>query len=257
MPPAVDADKGGVSPRSLATTAAHLAAGSAASRIGAAYAAREDRPGRIREVKAGLSRPGCRTIPGDPFEPGSWPACAAMLPHAIAALAAGSASLERIADYLGAGGSYTAARDLQHKIADAREQFLGHEHPDTLVARIRLLNWTGEAGDAARARDQYATLIPVAERVFGAEHPVVLTSRNNHARWTGNAGNAAGARDQLAGLLPIRERVIGREHPDTLATRANLARRAGEAGDAAGARDEYVALVPCGSGFSAPSTPTR
>jgi hypothetical protein len=194
-------------------------------------------------------------IPDDSFEPGSWPACAAMLPHAIAALAAGSASLERIADYLGAGGSYPAARDLQHKISDAREQLLGPEHPDTLMARIRLLNWTGEAGDAAGARDQYATLILVSERVFGAEHPLALASRNNHARWTGKAGNAAGARDRLAGLLPIREQVIGREHPDTLATRANLARWAGEAGDAAGARDEYAALVPLRERILGPEHP--
>jgi hypothetical protein len=194
-------------------------------------------------------------IPGDPFEPGSWPVCAAILPHAVAALAADSAGLERIADYLGAGGSYAAARDLQHRIVDARVQVLGPEHSDTLMARIRLLNWTGEAGDAARARDQYAMLIPVSECVFGMEHPSALASRNNHARWTGKAGDAATARDKLADLLPVRERVLGREHRDTLATRANLARWAGEAGDSAGARDEYAALLPLRERILGPEHP--
>ena len=45
---------------------------------------------------------------------------AALLPHAQAALAAGSDGMERIATYLGSSGSYAAARDLQQKVLDAR-----------------------------------------------------------------------------------------------------------------------------------------
>jgi Tetratricopeptide repeat len=194
-------------------------------------------------------------IPGDTFDPGSWPVCAAVLPHAIAALAADSDGLERIADYLGSRGSYAAARDLQQRIYDAREHELGPEDPRALMASVRLINWIGEAGDTAGARDRYALLIPVYERVIGAEHPGSLTARNNHARWTGKAGNAAGARDQLADLLPVRERVLGPEHPDTIATRANLARWAGETGDAAGARDEYAALLPLRERILGPEHP--
>jgi hypothetical protein len=207
-----------------------------------------------RQVAAALIE---AAVPGDPFEPGSWPVCAAMLPHAIAALAAGGAGLERIADYLGAGGSYAAARDLQHRIADARERILGPEHPDTLMARIRLVNWKGEAGDAARARDLYAALIPVCEHVFGTEHPSTLTSRNNHARWTGKAGNAAGARDMLAHLLPMRERVLGSEHRDTLATALISPAGLGRPGTRQRHETSTRHCFPCGSGFSAPSTPTR
>ena len=40
-------------------------------------------------------------IPGDTDLPGTWPACAALLPHAQAALALTSDGMARIAEYLG------------------------------------------------------------------------------------------------------------------------------------------------------------
>ncbi|HEV2259790.1 MAG TPA: tetratricopeptide repeat protein [Streptosporangiaceae bacterium] len=74
-----------------------------------------------------------------------------------------------IAAYLGASGSYAAARDLHQRVVDARVP--GAEDPDTLAARANLASFTGLAGDAAGARDQYAALLPLIERVQGAEHP--------------------------------------------------------------------------------------
>ena len=68
-------------------------------------------------------------IPGDTDLPETWPACAALLPHAQAALADDSDGMARIADYLGWSGSYAAARDLQRRVLDARERVLGPEHP--------------------------------------------------------------------------------------------------------------------------------
>jgi len=185
-------------------------------------------------------------IPADVALPGTWPACAALLPHAQAALDLTSDGLWQIARYLGYSGSYPAARDLFRMVADAHTEndAYGPEHPDTLSARGNLARWTGQAGDAAAARDQYAALLPVRERVSGPEHPDTLTDRANLAYYTGEAGDAAAARDQFAALLPVRERVSGPEHPDTLAARANLARWTGEAGDAAAARDQFAALLP-------------
>ena len=183
-------------------------------------------------------------LPRDPDDPVSWPVFAALLPHAQAALDPASYGMYKVARYLGASGSYAAARAVQRQVLHAWEETRGAEHPDTLTARDYLARWTGDAGDAAGARDQYAALLPVRERVSGAEHPHTLTARANLARWTGRAGDAAGARDQYAALLPVRERVSGAEHPDTLATRDNLARWTGQAGDAAGARDQYAALLP-------------
>jgi len=93
-------------------------------------------------------------IPGDTALPETWPVCAQLLPHAQAALADDSAGMARIANYLGNSGSYALARDLQQKVAEAREQILGPEHPATLSARRQLAFWTGQAGDRADAHDR-------------------------------------------------------------------------------------------------------
>jgi hypothetical protein len=124
-------------------------------------------------------------IPGDTTSPGTWPVCAALLPHAQEALADDSAGMARVANYLGSSGSYPAARDLQRRVSDARERALGPEHRDTLAARHELAYWTGQAGDRAAARDLFAELLPVGERVLGPEQPDTLAARVNLARWTG------------------------------------------------------------------------
>jgi hypothetical protein len=110
-------------------------------------------------------------IPADTGPPATWPTCAALLPHAQAALADNSDGMARMANYLGRSGSYAAARNLQRKVVEARERVPGLEHPRTLDARSNLARWTGEAGDPAAARDLLAALLPVDERVKGPEHP--------------------------------------------------------------------------------------
>src|SRR5262249_18947784 len=103
-------------------------------------------------------------IPDDEAQPDVWPAFAAPLPHAQAALPADSDGMERIAAYLGHIGSYGAARDRYREVVEARARVLGPEDPDTLTARADLAFWTGLAGDPAGARDQAAALLPIRER---------------------------------------------------------------------------------------------
>ena len=215
------------------------------------------------QMPAGLARQ-CRqataaviqdAIPGDTDLPGTWPSCAALLPHAQAALADDSDGMARIASYLGSSGSYAAARDLQRRVLDARERVLGPEHTGTLNARANLASWTGQAGDRAAARDLFAALLPVEERVLGPEHPRTLNDRHELARMTGLAGDPATARDLLAELLPVRERVSGPEHPDTLNVRHELARMTGLAGDPAAARDLSAELLPVRERVSGPEHP--
>ena len=185
-------------------------------------------------------------IPDDPKLPGTWPAFAALLPHAQAALDLTSSGMWRIAEYLGNSGNYPAARDLFQLIVGAHEadDAYGAEHRHTLTARAHFARWIGEAGDPAAARDQYTEVLRVRNRVLGREDPDTMTTRHNLASFTGELGDQTAARDLLAELLPVRERVLGPEHPDTLTTRANLANRTGLAGDPAAARDLYAALLP-------------
>ena len=184
-------------------------------------------------------------IPDDPTLPETWPACAALLPHAQAALADDSDGMARIAGYLGSSGSPAAARDLHRRVVAARERVLGPEHPDTLTARKYLAEWTGNAGNAAGARDMLSALVPVAMRVLGPERPDTLLARSYLAYWIGQAGNPAGARDLYAALIPVEERVLGPEHSDVLIGRSQFARFIGEAGDPAGARDATSSSTRC------------
>jgi hypothetical protein len=185
-------------------------------------------------------------IPRDAMLPAAWPACAALLPHARAVLDLTSSGIWQIALYLGAAGSYPAARDLFELIADAhdRSDTYGPEHRDTLAARNQFARWTGQAGDAAAAGDLLAALLPATRKVLGAEHPDTLSARDNLASRTGQAGDPAAARDQYAALVLVREKVPGAEHPETLTARSNLASWTGQAGDPAAARDQFAALVP-------------
>jgi Tetratricopeptide repeat len=183
-------------------------------------------------------------IPADTGAPESWPVCAVLQPHAQAVLADDSEGTARIADYLGASGSYVAARDVWRKNASARNELLGAEHPATLTARHNVAYWTGEAGGQAAARDLFTVLFPVRKRVSGANHPDTLATGGNVARWTGLAGDPVAARDLFAALLPAFERVLGPEHPDTLTTRHEIATWTGRAGDPAAARDLFAALLP-------------
>ncbi len=128
-------------------------------------------------------------LPGDPQDPGCWPVFAALLPRAQAALDPASDSMDQLARYLGASGSYAAALAVQRQGLRAREETRGAEHPDTLTARASLAWWTGRAGDAAGARDQCAALVPVFERVSGAGHSDTLSARSSLAHWARLAQN--------------------------------------------------------------------
>ena len=193
-------------------------------------------------------------IPSDTDQPETWPVCAALLPHARAALSDDSDGTALIANYLGSSGSYATARDLQRRVFDARKRVLGPEHRKTLTARYQLAHWTGEAGDPAAARDMYGELPSVLERVSGPEHPDTLTLRHQLALWTGKAGDLAAARDMYAELLPVRERLSGPEHPFTLKTRHELARTTAATGDLT-ARDLFAELLQVRERVSGPDHP--
>jgi hypothetical protein len=223
-------------------------------------------------------------IPEDTRLPDTWAACALLLPHAQAALEEASHGVSRLAEYLDATDNAPAAADLWREITNAREQTLGPEHPDTLIAQHNLAfvdSWdfrasydklvallpicervlgaenpetlglrhdiaffTRRMGDPAAARDLFAALLPIRQQILGADHPDTLETQSGLARSIGNAGDPAAARDLFGALVVIRQKVLGAEHPDTLATRRDLADWTGLAGDPAAARDLYAALLP-------------
>ena len=124
-------------------------------------------------------------IPEDTRNPGTWPACALLLPHAQVALAEASYGVARLAEYLHATDNGLAAADLWRGIADAREQTLGPEHPDTLTAQHKLA--FVDSWDFGASYGKLAALLPICERVLGTEHPrpwlSVMTSPFSQDGW--------------------------------------------------------------------------
>jgi hypothetical protein len=89
-------------------------------------------------------------IPEDARLPQTWLACAALLPHAQAALDMTSIGMWQIAVYLGYSGRHQAARDLFRLIADARrDDACGAEDRRTLAARGRIPRLPGPAGQVS------------------------------------------------------------------------------------------------------------
>ncbi|MGH3279669.1 MAG: hypothetical protein ACRDNW_11090 [Trebonia sp.] len=181
-------------------------------------------------------------IPADPRDPKSWPAFAALLPHARAVIATTSDAMTRFARYLGESGDYRGARDLWSLIADTRAADGDPAHPRTVAARCQHARWTGAAGDAVTARDALAALLPLAEDVLGPDHPDTLAARHQLASMTGFAGDPFTAREQLLMLVPAFERILGLDHLDTLRARASLAHWTGAAGDPADALHQFGLL---------------
>jgi len=194
-------------------------------------------------------------IPHDADLPGVWSACATLLPHARAALSLTSDGLWRIAGYLGASGSYTAARDLYQLTAEAHQtnKEYGPGHPDTLGARSP--PGRGQRGDSAAARDQYAALLPIQERILGPDHPNTLTTRGNIATWTGGRGTLQAPATSSPPYCPSAHAFSARNIPSTLLTRGNLAFWTSQTGDAAAARDQYAALLPIEERILGPEHP--
>ena len=181
-------------------------------------------------------------LPGDAANPANWPAYAALLPHAEAALRPEDTGMGRIAHFFSRSGNYADGRAHCQKILSARQQLLGPEHPATLDARDELAYLTAVAGDPVRAVAQFTALAQDRERLHGPEHPQTLLARYALARWTMDTDDAA-ARQQHLALLPLLERVLGPDHRYTLHARSNLARWRGMDGSPAAARDEYAAIL--------------
>jgi len=184
-------------------------------------------------------------IPDNPRQPGNWPACAALLPHAQAALAADSHGMEQMTIYLTSRRNYEAAAGLQRARAAALEHSRGTDDPAALRARAELAALTALTGDPAAASSILTPLLPALERILGPDDDATLSARHNAAASILMAGDTTGALAQFEIVLRIRERVLGPEHPSTLTTRAVIADVTGEfAHDPATARDMYATLLP-------------
>jgi hypothetical protein len=181
--------------------------------------------------------------PGDPPNPATWPAWAALTPHVLAAdlPATTNPALRELARYtcwyLLERGDTRTAHDLATRLHQHWRHRLGDNHPHTLIAAHyrawALLELGHHTQSAGLNRDTLAR----RRRVLGDDHPDTLYTAHNLAINLRELGEVRAARDLNEDTLDRHRRVLGEDHPDTLRSAAMLAFDLRELGEVQAARD--------------------
>ena len=160
-----------------------------------------------------------------PWEPRTWPTCARLLPHAVAALRHVEAPNQaptvaaflcnQVGLYLQARAQFVDAKPYYERALAIREAVLGPEHPDTATSLNNLGYLLQAQGDLAGAKPYFERALAICEAVLGPEHPDTATSLNNLGALLQDQGDLAGAKPYFERALAICEAVLGPEHPDT------------------------------------------
>jgi tetratricopeptide (TPR) repeat protein len=119
--------------------------------------------------------------------PDSWPQCAALSPHLLAACEAEFPNteptrgdlLDRAGAYFHGRAAYLTARPLFERALAISEKVLGPEHPDTARSLNSLALLLRDEGDLAEARPLHERALAIYEKVRGPENPATATSLNN------------------------------------------------------------------------------
>jgi tetratricopeptide (TPR) repeat protein len=155
-----------------------------------------------------------------------WPACASLLPHALAAagyaaqcevepLEAG-ALLDNAASYLRGRARYQEARALRERALTIREAHLGTDDPATARSLHHLAVVLSDLGDLDRARTLHERALAIRETHLGANHPETAESLNGLAVIAMvDQGDFESARSLHERALAIRETQLGPNHPAT------------------------------------------
>jgi tetratricopeptide (TPR) repeat protein len=188
-----------------------------------------------------------RALPfGGRADPGLWPACARLLPHALAATGqaegigveplATASVLESAASYLHGRARYTDARPLFEHALAIREAHLGPDHPDTARSLSGLANVLHDQGDLDGAHPLFERTLAIREARLGPDHPHTAWSLDGLAAVLAAQGDLDGARRLHERALAIREARLGPDHSHTAESLDGLAAVLAAQGDLAGAR---------------------
>ncbi len=189
--------------------------------------------------------------PGDPDNPGDWPAYATLTPHATTAaghlaqtgVAEPDGFRELLADtgwYLLRAGQAGAARTLATPTRQRWTTHPGPDHPDTLGITLLLAGALADLGDPAGARALAEDTLARRRRILGDDHPDTLTSAHNLAMRLAEVGELSAACALGETVVDGRRRTLGADHPDTLDSAHNLAVDLADAGQVEQARTLLV-----------------
>jgi tetratricopeptide (TPR) repeat protein len=176
---------------------------------------------------------------GGYVDPGLWPACARLLPHALVATEhtnqlkveplATASLLDSAADYLQGRARYPDARSLRERALAIREAHLGADHPDTAQSLNNLAVVLRDQGDLDGARPLHERALAIREAQLGPDHPDTAQSLTNLANVLYDQGDLDGARPLYERAVAIRETRLGPDHLLIVQSRRRLAELTEEA----------------------------
>jgi tetratricopeptide (TPR) repeat protein len=180
-------------------------------------------------------------------DPGVWPRCERLLPHALAAAdhaehyqvepAVTSYLLDSAERYIYGRARYAEARSLAERALALAERAYEPES-DVLAARLgSLARVLGVLGDLDRACALHDRALAIREAGLGPDHPDTAISLHNFATVLRDQGDLDRARALHERALAIQETHLGPDHPYTANSRSNLAIVLHRQGDLDGARN--------------------
>jgi tetratricopeptide (TPR) repeat protein len=104
-----------------------------------------------------------------------------------------------------------------------RQKILGDEHPDTLVALMKMAELHRMLGQYTQAEPLYLKVLDVQRRTLGDRHPQTMTAMHELALLYHARGRYAAAEALYVRVLALKQRVLGEKDPSTLVTMNNLA----------------------------------
>jgi tetratricopeptide (TPR) repeat protein len=162
--------------------------------------------------------------------PESWPECALLLPHALAAaghaeeLGVASENTGRLLNecgvYLLTCGEFAEAKKCYERALQIDEKVYGPDHPTvaTMVNNLGLV--LQDLGELQESKKCYERALQIDEKVYGPYHPTVAIRVNNLGMVLQDLGELQESKKCFERALKIDEKVYGPYHP-TVAIRVN------------------------------------
>jgi tetratricopeptide (TPR) repeat protein len=184
-------------------------------------------------------------FPADPADPGTWPAYAQLLPHALAVTSharaldiepdASAWLLTQAGLYLWQRGDLQQAHAMLERALATREAHLGARHPDTAQSLNDLAVVLHDQGAYDQARVLHERALAIRENQLGPDHLDTAQSLNNLGKTLRYQGDLDLAQTAHERALAIRQARLG-DHQDTAWSLSDLGLVLFDRGDLDGAR---------------------
>jgi tetratricopeptide (TPR) repeat protein len=197
----------------------------------------------------------------DSQDPATWPMCASVLPHALAAaefaesLGAGTESAAKLLNFAGrflmSQDRLVPARDALTKALTLARKVHGPFHARLAGMTNDLGRVLQKLGDNTAAREYFEKSLRIDENIYGDDDAHAASVMNNYAIALHGEGDLSTAREYLERALSACEIEYGAAHRRVAMVRNNLACVLRDTGDAARAREQFElalrsALEGCG-----------